>query len=388
VTRRRPRLRVAIEARAFEHDRPRSTGIGHWLAGVLRALGELDGDDRYTVLTTQTATAEVAPLAAGNVRFRRIPLPRRVFASLQRRDRVPPLDLFAPRADVFLFPNFTTLPLWRAPFSVVIHDLSFLLVPDTLNDAYRERLARQVPDTVRRAGSVIAPSASVKVDLVEHLAVPPDKIIVASPGVDRRVFRPVGGDARAEVLMRHSLPTSYFLFVGTLQPRKNVVRVLTAYRALPADVRSRHALVLVGMKGWRDDEIASEITRLTDAGERVHYAGYADGADLPALYSGATAFVWPSLFEGFGMPVLEAMACGTPVITSDRSSLPEAAGGAALLVDPFDVDAIADAMRRVADDDALASSLVERGHERAARACWHDTASHVRDALALAATSG
>jgi alpha-1,3-rhamnosyl/mannosyltransferase len=229
------------------------------------------------------------------------------------------------------------------------------------------------------------PSEAVRVELVAHFSTPTDKIVVAPPGVDRRIFRPVSPAEGAAVRSRLGMPDHYFLFVGTLQPRKNILGLLAAYCALPSDVKSREALVLVGMKGWRDDGIVAELDRLRAAGEHVHPVGYVATTDLPALYSGSTAFVWPSLYEGFGMPILEAMACGAPVITSDRSSMPEAAGGAALLVDPTDVDSLSAAMLRIAEDDELARDLARRGHERAARADWHHTAARVLHALEMAA---
>lgn len=377
-----------IEARAFEHHRPRNTGIGLYVAGLVRALGELDDTDRYSVVTVGRIDDGMAALAAPpTVRLRPLRLPARAFGWLQRRDRLPPLDLVAPRADVFLFTNFTTYRLRRTPYAVVVYDLTYLLAPETLNDAYRTRLTRNVPRAVAGAGAVIVVSGAVRDELVEHLAVPPGKIVVASPGVDGTVFRPVPADRRAEVRSRLGLPDRYFLFVGTLQPRKNVRRLLDAYAALPDATRAREGLVLAGMKGWRDDEIVAEIDRLRAAGERIHTPGYVDAADLPALYAGATALVWPSLYEGFGMPILEAMACGAPVITSARPAMAEAAGGAALLVDPTDVGALSGAMRRIAEDDALASTLARRGPERAARARWSDTAGRVREALALAASA-
>ena len=288
------------------------------------------------------------------------------------------------RTDAVLFTNFTTYPLLRTPFSLIIYDLSFVIAPDTVQEGYRNWLVRNVPRSIERAGSIVVPSESVRAEVLEHYPAADGKIVVASPGVDRATFRPTAPEAQAAARARFGLPDRYFLFVGTLQPRKNLLRLLAAYRALAPEVREREALVLVGMKGWRDDSIRAELEQLSADGVRVHWPGYVATTDLPALYSGATALVWPSLYEGFGMPILEAMACGAPVITSDCSSMPEAAGGAALLVDPTDVDALSAAMLRVSTDDALARELTGRGRARAARANWRDTASRVLEALEIA----
>jgi glycosyltransferase involved in cell wall biosynthesis len=208
------------------------------------------------------------------------------------------------------------------------------------------------------------------------MRVPAAKVWNVSGGVGAQ-YRPAPAADIAQARQRYALPERYLLFVGSVQERKNVRACLLAF----ADVCQRglpHHLVIVGAKQWRYAEILNTLEGLA-VKDRVHFTGYVEDADLPALYTGAEAFVFPSLYEGFGLPVLEAMACGTPVITSTTSSLPEVAGEAALLVDPKDVEALAAGMERVLTDPALRTTLRERGLQQAARFTWARTAQHVVD---------
>jgi glycosyltransferase involved in cell wall biosynthesis len=210
---------------------------------------------------------------------------------------------------------------------------------------------------------VIADSAATKHDLTRYCGVPEGKITVVYPGYDDALARVDAAAVRA----RYGLPENYFLHVGTLQPRKNLMRLMEAVSQAPAPVR----LVLAGRAGWMAAPIAARARELSD---RVRWLEYVPDEDLAGLYSGAQALVFPSLFEGFGFPVLEAMACGTPVICSNTSSLPEVAGQAALLVDPQDGQALLRAMLRVQAEPALRAELAERGLSRVRQFSWRRAA--------------
>ena len=207
---------------------------------------------------------------------------------------------------------------------------------------------------------------------------------MAPPGVDPELFAPPASDRIAAVRARYGLPERFVLFVGTIEPRKNLVGLLDGYAGLPADLRHTTGLVLVGIKGWKDDEIQQRIAELREEGSPVVMPGYVEEADLPALYGAADAFILPSFYEGFGMTVIEAMACGTPVIAADNSALPEAAGGAALLVDAHRPDQITEALLRVLTDDVLAADLRAKGLEHAGRFRWETSARAILGALAAA----
>src|SRR5581483_3970742 len=223
---------------------------------------------------------------------------------------------------------------------------------------------RVVPRSVRRADHVLADSQATKEDLIALYGVQPDKVTVLLSGVHPR-FQPVRDPALlASVRARYGIGDAPFvLSVGTVQPRKNYERLMQALAALPATLRDIH-LVIAGGRGWLQGPIHAAVDALGLQG-RVHFIGFADDADLPALYSAAKCFAFPSLYEGFGLPVLESMACGTPVVTSNVSSLVEVAGDATLLVDPLSVEQITEALTRLLSDSTLRTTLIERGYRQA-----------------------
>ena len=216
---------------------------------------------------------------------------------------------------------------------------------------------------------MIANSQSTARDLVATLHLPADKIDVAPPGCDPALFHPLPADRIAEFRRANNLPERFWLFVGTLEPRKNLPLLLEAYAALP----QRLPLIIGGGKGWDYAPIFEAVERL-HLEQSVQFVGFIPAEALPIWYNCAEVFIYPSVFEGFGMPVLEAMACGTPVIVSDTSSLPEVAGEAGLCIPPHDVEAWTAALRRAADDAEWRGSARERGMIEAARYHWSLTA--------------
>jgi glycosyltransferase involved in cell wall biosynthesis len=279
-------------------------------------------------------------------------------------------------AAVFLATNF--LGVFHRTFRTVltVHDLSHVHHPQDTYPAMARKLARDLPRQVDRAHAILADSESTKRDVIAHLGVPRPRIHVVYPGVASS-FRPVGDKAAQEACRRrYGLPERFLLHVGTLEPRKNLTRLIEAFRRLTEEPRFDLGLVLVGGKGWHDDAITRAIDEFPRAG-RIVLTGRVPREDLPLIYSLAEVFVFPSLYEGFGLPVLEAMACGTPVITSSVSSLPEVAGDAALLVDPESVTEIAAAVRGVTADPELSGLLRRLGLARAAAFPWDATARKI-----------
>lgn len=255
---------------------------------------------------------------------------------------------------------------------VTIHDAIPLVHPETHNriDIWRYRF--MLPYSARRSDLVLTDSDQSGRDIVRHLRVPENKLRVIPLGIEAR-FSPVDDLAvRRRVLDRYSITRPYLLYIGGINARKNVARLLEAYARVRQDYPDL-CLVIGGQRQWKTGAIDTAIERLALADD-VHFTGYLNDADLPALYSAAKAFVWPSLYEGFGIPPLEAMACGTPTITSNSSSLPEVVGDAALMVDPYDVTALAQAIARVLTDGALRADLRRRGRNRAAQFTWERTA--------------
>jgi glycosyltransferase involved in cell wall biosynthesis len=259
---------------------------------------------------------------------------------------------------------------------ITVHDLSHVYYPEGTYPAMYRMLERDLPRHAAKADAVVTDSACTKRDVVAHLGVRPAQVHVAYPGVGD-LFRPVtDGDVRDACRRRYGLPARFLLHVGTIEPRKNLLRLLEAFRVLTDDPRFGLDLVLVGGKGWRDAAIRTALDEFP-RGSRIVLTGRVPREHLPVLYSMAEVFAFPSLCEGFGLPVLEAMACGTPVVTSTVSALPEVAGDAALLVDPESVPQIAAAIDRLTRDTQLAGSLRERGLIRATAFSWDATARTV-----------
>lgn len=289
-----------------------------------------------------------------------------------------PIELARLRFDLLHSPDF--IPPWRGRFHrlITVHDLTFLYYPQFLTDASRRYYNDQIRRAVCSADHISADSTHTKDDLVRLLNVPSDKVTVVLLA-HNPMYRPLDKAVCQPVLARLGLTRGFLLFTGTLEPRKNVTGLLTAYRALCDGKPSTPMLVLAGRRGWLYDEIFEQIDQLKLAG-RVRFLENLSNEDWVALYSMAALLILPSFYEGFGLTVLEAMACGTPVVCSDRGSLPEVAGGAALLINPDDLDGLTGAMEHVLEDESLRARMRERGLANVKRFSWEKTA---RETLAL-----
>lgn len=257
----------------------------------------------------------------------------------------------------------------RMPAIVTVHDLSFLRHPDRLSSRRRFYLEVAVKRSARRAAKVIAVSESTRDDLLELLCIPEDRVTVIPLGVDPS-FRPLPTDPNRPSPLDGR---PYILHVGTLEPRKNLNVLVRAFASLRERRSIPHALALVGARGWSYQPIFDLVTSL-GLQDHVRLVDYVGPGELPLWYTGADLFAFPSVYEGFGLPVLEAMACGLPVVTTDSSSLRELAADAALLVEPGSSEALEEAMRQILEDGALRDRLRAKGLERAARYSWEATA--------------
>jgi glycosyltransferase involved in cell wall biosynthesis len=258
----------------------------------------------------------------------------------------------------------------RARRVVTVHDLAFLKFPNQVTARRYQYLRRMTRSSVKRADIVLTPSEATRRDVIERMKVGPAKVRVTPLGVDAR-FRPVGEAAIATVRERFALERPYVLTVGTIEPRKNLPMLVRAFSRLRDEFP--HDLVLAGPAGWLMEETERTIADSQIQG-RVRRIGFVDDGSLAALYSGASLVAVPSLYEGFGLPVLEAMAAGAPVLTSNVSSMPEVAGDAAILVDPTSLDSVVAGLRSVLGSDTTASRLREAGPSRASEFSWERTA--------------
>ncbi len=362
-------MRIGIDYTAAVHQR---AGIGRYARGLVRALAQLDRENEYLLLVAGRPKEECTfPV---NFRLRYLPLSPHRVTILWQRLRLPlPADLFTGPLDLFHSPDFVLPPLCRGKSILTIHDLSFLRYPEGADPRLRWYLTQAVPRSIGQADLLLADSQNTKSDLIELLGVEEGRVEVLYPGVEER-FHPLNEGSLASVKARYSLDFPFILTVGTLEPRKNHVGLLQAYSLLKG--RHPHRLVIAGGKGWLYEGIFQEIERLS-LEERVLFLGYVPEEDLPALYNLADLFVFPSLYEGFGLPPLEAMACGTPVVVSALSSLPEVVGDGALLVPPQDIEALAEAMEKGLSDLSLRRELRGKGLEQAKRFSWSEAAKRL-----------
>lgn len=286
----------------------------------------------------------------------------------------PGSDALHAQVDLFHAADYRIPKLQQVPVVATLHDAIPLMAPYWVNPRLRRLKNLLLRRTSAWADHVIAISEAMVPDLVRYLGVREDAISVVSPGVDRHFFAPTDPLRMQQILDRYQLRSGYVLTVGTLQPRKNFVRLIRAHRSLPVSLRRAHPLVIVGRAGWRTEETLREIACMEATGDG-HWLRFVPQQDLPALYRAARVFAFPSLYEGFGLPVLEAFASNVPVVTSATSALPEAAGDAAVLVNPESEGDIADALRTVFGDSGLARDLRRRGVERARRFSWERCAT-------------
>jgi glycosyltransferase involved in cell wall biosynthesis len=361
--------RVCLDLSPAVHQH---AGLGRYAQELLLALATADGQNEYVVFYNNPAAARVDP-TLNHFSHITTPLsykPWRLSAMLAHFARIPQDSLF-PGVDLFHATDHL-LPYFRRIKSVfTLHDLIFLFHPETHKPLNRWFLTLMMPRFLRAADAVIAVSECTKRDAIRFYGIPEEKITVIYEGVNPR-FRPASPEAIAAVRARYGLPEHFILYVGTIEPRKNLTALLEAFHYLLATHDLR--LVIVGKKGWLYEGFFRRLRELGLEGQ-VIFTGYVPDEDLPAIYSAADLFVFPSLYEGFGLPVLEAMACGVPVICSNTSSLPEVAGDAAFLVDPADVRALAGAMEQALTDEHLRSELMAKGLERARWFTWEKAAA-------------
>jgi len=284
------------------------------------------------------------------------------------RQKVSKLGFMWYRPDLFHATNYVASS-FDGPLVVTVHDLSFLRYPETHPPERLAWLSEGLPDTLHRAGRIIVDSRFIKNELISLLDVQEESITVVSLGVSHD-YRPRDNEALALELKEFNLESKgYILSVGTLEPRKNILSLLQAYELLSDSLKVRWPLVVVGIRGWKDQAISTRLEALANKG-RIRALGYVSSDKLPVVYAGAALFVYPSIYEGFGLPPLEAMASGVPVIVSNRASLPEIVGNAGVLIDPEDIESLAETMESLLGDNGKREKMIKMGLQRAKNFTW------------------
>jgi glycosyltransferase involved in cell wall biosynthesis len=352
-------MRVGIDARIVHYSRG---GIRSYVVHLLDALAALDGELDYLVLHSRKGH-DISPADSS---FRSVPC---WTPSHHRFERwALGIEIARLGIDLLHSPDFIPPASGYRRSVITIHDLNFLYYPRFLTPESRRYYNEQIEWAVQRADHILADSSATKMDVASLLGVAPDRITVVHLATDPS-FCPLPETESREAAERYDLEPGFLLFVGTLEPRKNVPGLLQAYRILIDQKVTAKPLVLVGGKGWLFDEIFERVEAL-DLGAQVRFLHRVPDADMSRLYNAASVLTTPSFYEGFGLPALEAMSCGTPVVVSDRASLPEVVGEAGLLVDPDEPEDIAGALSRVLTNESLRTKMRKMGLSRAGRFSW------------------
>ena len=362
----RPRVAIDVSAGLGQ-----GAGIARYVRELVRALQSLDSPPE--LIPYAVGAERSAPDWLAGLPVHRVPLGTRPWRALSLISQLAGSNVsgWPPRCDLVHATDLVS-PCARVPVVVTLHDLSFLKHPELHTRLNGANLRWIAPRVLRHAARVITDSEATARDAAELLRVPAERLRAVHPGCDLERFRPAREPGDDAVLERLGLRRPFVLFVGTREPRKNLVSLIEAFAVL-AKQGAPHRLVLAGAPGWKN-QAAERTLAESSIAARVDQPGRIAEADLPALYRGADVFVYPSLEEGFGLPPLEAMACGTPVVTSNVSSLPEVAGDAALTVAPRDIAALARAMLAATGNTEMRERLKREGPIRAARFSWANTA--------------
>jgi glycosyltransferase involved in cell wall biosynthesis len=371
-------LKIAIDYTSAINQ---NAGIGRFVRSLVGSIVERDTTDAFLLLHAAPNPGRAALYPGGsNVHHRELRITERWMNILWHRLQVPlPADWLTGPVDVFHSPDFVLPPVRAARSILTVHDLAFLLYPECADARLRAYLERTVPRSVQRADYVVADSENTRNDVICLLGVPPERVTVVPGGVDPS-FKPVTDEAtKSAFKQRIGLDdeTPYILFVGVIEPRKNLVGLIEAFdilkgRSLP------HKLVVVGRRGWLSDSTMARADRSPYRNDII-FPGFIPDGDLNTLYSAAESFAFPSHYEGFGLPVLEAMACGTPVVASRASSLPEVVGDAGMQVDPDDSERLASALELLALNPEMRADFSVRGLARAATFTWDAAADVMLD---------
>ncbi len=346
------------------------SSASRYARSLISALGALQSPHRYT-LFSHTRPDPDFHLPVGNTfRLRALPLGDQFFTAFWQRARLPlPAELFTGHSDLWHGLHFTLPPLRRGAAIVTIPDLAFLTQPDCIEPMRAALLRRAVPQAIRRADMVITFSDYVRGELIERLHVPAERIQVIAPGVPAAFQHVTDSMLLAATRHKFELQTPFILTTGTLEPRKNLIRLVQVFDKMRRDRSGPRMLAIAGRHGWRYEEVYETVNQL-GLKNKVRFLGPVTDLDLVLLYSMADVVALPSLYEGFGFALLEAMACGAPIVCSNAGALPEVAGDAALLVNPTDTDALGTMLSRLLRNPRLRALLSKKGQARAAAFTW------------------
>ena len=361
-------MRIAFDGRVIKG---RKCGTGVYAEGLLNALMSVDRDNLYMVFTNDAPDSRTKNVKSVTTKFS---IENHPLGDIWEQFYLP-LYLNGKKIDVIHSPTFHIPFLGNGIKKIVtIHDMVSYLYPKTQPMPFVMYSKFMIKSAINSAHGIVVSSETAKEQIVDHFKAPPELFHVIH-GAPRDIFKPVGRAVKDFIKDKYALPDQFILFVGSIEPRKNIRSLVKAYSELKRSNQISHKLVICGTKGWLNEyEKVLETIEETGVRNDVIFTGYVPDEDLPGFYGLADLFVYPSLYEGFGLPPLEAMACGCPVIASNYSSIPEVVGEGGVLIDPFDIDELALAILKVSQDDGLKSRLKEAGIKRALQFSWERSA--------------
>lgn len=370
-------MKIGIDIRCLMEKN--YSGISEYTYNLLKHIFQTDVANQYILFYNSSKQPNVPDFNFPNVSFKEYKYPNKLFNLSLRFLKIAEIDKMIGGVDVFLIPNFLFLNLSKDCQKIlIVHDLSFEIYPEFFT--FKKRLWHHLigpQQLCEQADTIIAISENTKNDIVKIFNIAPEKIKVIYPGIADDFFEPISDETKLKVSQKYNLPSNYILYLGNLEPRKNVETLLKAFEKLE---NSSVHLVLAGSKAWKYQNI-NKLYHNSKAKNRIHFLGYVDSDDKPALYSLAQAFIYPSIYEGFGLPPLEAAACGTPVITSFNSSLVEAVGESGLLVDPNNYNELAKVIDNLLADQKLQELLSTKGKLNTQNFRWNKASNEVLNLL-------
>ena len=363
------------------------SGIGQYILGILQGIdGVLEAEKlaggtppQVTVIIPRDTIARYKSFGLKHIGYKTLPLPFRYVAALWHRGKMFPLDLWCGRG-TYIFPRFVDMPLLFSKSALVIYDISFELFREHSDEKNAAFLSSGIKRSLNNTSKVVTISQNARREIIDFYKVTPDKVVVATPAVDTKHFYRRSQEEIETVKRKYGITGDYILTLSNLEPRKNLDGLVDAYCSLPKSVTKDTGLVLVGVNGWKIEQLFDKILDKVKQGYNIQRPSkYVSDEDKPAMISGAKLLVYPSHYEGFGMPPLEALACGTPVITADNSSLPEVVGDTSIMVKSTDTQAIADAIATSLKQPP--KNILHDGPEQALKFSWAESARTFLDVV-------
>lgn len=358
------------------------SGVGQYILGLLQGLDEIienaknkqESFHRVKVIVPYNTVGKFRSFGFKHIEYVVAPLSFRVMGAMWLKNKLPPIDLFFGKG-FYIFPRFVSMPLLFNKSAIVIYDISFELYKQFSDERNAQFLSGAVSRSIQSTNHIITISQNAKQEIVDFYKISPNMITIATPATNPSSLYRRSTEEIENVKRKYNVKGKYILALSNLEPRKNLDMLVRAYCKLPESVRSEHSLLLVGVSGWKTDKLFSDIVqKVKDGYNIIRPSQYVSDADKAAIISGASVLVYPSHYEGFGMPPLEALACGTPIITSNNSSLPEVVGKAGIMVSSKNEGELKSAILDVLDDPDIATRTLTEGPKRARLFSWKKSA--------------